>query len=126
MMESAAVDSTAFPWRSSWISRFGLADDRRRSLRLHRGGPALRRWVFEISDPIRWAGDDTRGSYWGLLASGPEGYLNQYDKMDPEVPEWQDDLWTPWLDYGPLRLLVMRQWGAWQRRLSSARPGRSV
>jgi hypothetical protein len=85
-------------------------------------GLRLRRWVFEITDPIRFAGDDIRGSYWGLLASGPEGFLNQYDKMDPEVPEWQDDRWVPWLDYGPLRLLVMREWGAWQRAYHPPNP----
>jgi hypothetical protein len=78
-------------------------------------GMRLRRWAFEITHPIRFIGDDSRGTYWGLLASGPEGYLNQYDKMGPEVPEWQDQRWVPWLDYSPLRLLVMRQWGAWQR-----------
>jgi hypothetical protein len=78
-------------------------------------GLHLRWWVFQISDPIRFIDDDTRGCYWGLLASGPEGYLNQYDKMDPEVPEWQDQSWVPWLDYGPLRLLVMKEWGEWQR-----------
>ncbi|HEX4054034.1 MAG TPA: hypothetical protein VHX86_07190 [Tepidisphaeraceae bacterium] len=78
-------------------------------------GLHLRRWVFDAADPIRFLDDMRRGTYWGLQASGPEGYLNQYEKMDPEVPEWQDDRWTPWLDYSPLRLLVMRQWGAWQR-----------
>jgi hypothetical protein len=75
----------------------------------------LRRWLFDFSDPIRFIDDARRGTYWGLLASGPEGYLNQYDKMDPEVPEWQDQLWIPWLDYGPLRLAVMTGWGKWQR-----------
>ena len=78
-------------------------------------GLRLRRWAFDIADPVRFSDDLNRGWYWGLAASGPEGYLNQYDKMDPEVPEWQDSLWVPWLDYGPLRLLVMRQWGTWQR-----------
>ncbi|HEX4053450.1 MAG TPA: hypothetical protein VHX86_04220 [Tepidisphaeraceae bacterium] len=78
-------------------------------------GLHLRWWVFQIADPIRFVGDMNRGVYWGLVASGPEGYLNQYDKMDPQVPEWQDSRWVPWLDYGPLRLLVMREWGAWLR-----------
>jgi hypothetical protein len=115
MMESAADDSPASLWRVygfralGWLliaAILGISTV---------AGLRLRRWVFEISDPIRFTSDDIRGAYWGLLASGPEGFLNQYDKMDPEVPEWQDQSWTPWLDYGPLRLLVMRQWGAWQR-----------
>jgi len=88
-----------------------------------REGLRLRRWAFETADPIRFSDDVQRGCYWGLLASGPEGYLNQYDKMDPEVPEWKDNLWVPWLDYGPLRLLVMRQWGAWQRANHPPDPG---
>ena len=87
-------------------------------------GLHLRRWAFEITHPIRFIGDDSRGTYWGLVASGPEGYLNQYDKMGPEVPEWQDQRWVPWLDYSPLRLLVMRRMGQLAARLSSARSKR--
>jgi hypothetical protein len=79
-------------------------------------GLRIRYWAFQVADPIRFLDDMRRGTYWGLLASGPEGYLNQYEKMDPEVPEWKDESWTPWLDYSPLRLLVMREWGAWQRK----------
>ncbi|MGD0464343.1 MAG: hypothetical protein ABSB74_17810 [Tepidisphaeraceae bacterium] len=89
-------------------------------------GLRLRRWVFDITDPIRFINDTARGSYWGLVAAGPEGYLNQYDKMDPEVPEWQNSQWVPWLDYGPLRLLVMRQWGAWQRAYHPPDPNGSL
>jgi hypothetical protein len=77
-------------------------------------GLHLRRWLYVASDPIRFQDDMRRGTYWGLHASGPEGYLNQYDKMQPEVPEWQDNRWQPWLDYSPLRLAVMTGWGAWQ------------
>ena len=115
MMESAAGDSPAFPWRVYGFRALGWLMIAAVVCVSIVAGLRLRRWVFETTDPIRWSGDDTRGSYWGLLASGPEGYLNQYDKMGPEVPEWQDQSWVPWLDYGPLRLLVMRQWGAWQR-----------
>jgi hypothetical protein len=79
-------------------------------------GVRLRYWAFQISDPMRFAYDLKRGTFWGLVASGPEGYLNQYDKMANQVPEWQDFRWVPWLDYGPLRLLVMREWGVWQRK----------
>jgi hypothetical protein len=78
-------------------------------------GIHLRRWAFELTDPIRYLDDIHRGCYWGLTASGPEGYLNQYDKMQDQKPDWEDSRWVPWLDYAPLRLLVMRQWGAWQR-----------
>ena len=77
------------------------------------GGLRLRRWVFEITVPIRFTPDIQRGCFWGLKSAGPEGYLNQYEKMSAEKPEWQDARWQPWLDYAPLRLLVMRQWGAW-------------
>src|SRR5579864_5834531 len=72
----------------------------------YREGVRLRRWTFDITDPIRYLDDIHRGCYWGLVASGPEGYLNQYDKMEDEKPEWQDSRWVPWLDYAPLRLLV--------------------
>jgi hypothetical protein len=78
----------------------------------------LRRWVFDMAQPIRFSDDLERGFYWGLEASGLEGYLNQYDKMDPQVPEWQDNRWVPWLDYGPLRLLVMREWAIHQRTVA--------
>ncbi|MGA2439993.1 MAG: hypothetical protein ABSH08_03475 [Tepidisphaeraceae bacterium] len=80
-----------------------------------REGLRLRRWAFDVTDPIRFLSDIYRGCYWGLTASGPEGYLNQYDKMEPQLPDREDSRWVPWLDYAPLRLLVMRQWGAWQR-----------
>ncbi len=85
-------------------------------------GLRLRYWAFQAADPIRFLDDMRRGTFWGLLASGPEGYLNQYEKMDPQVPEWQDSRWTPWLDYSPLRLLVMREWGAWQRTIIRPNP----
>ena len=80
-----------------------------------REGIRLRRWVFDITDPIRYLDDIHRGCYWGLNASGPEGYLNQYDKMQDQKPDQVDSRWIPWLDYAPLRLLVMREWGVWQR-----------
>jgi hypothetical protein len=78
-------------------------------------GLRLHRWVFDITDPIRFNDDIHRGCYWGLKASGSEGYLNQYEKMRIERPDWQDGRWDLWLDYAPLRLLVMREWGVWLR-----------
>jgi len=115
MTESTADDSPAFRWRIYGFRALGWLIIAAVLCVATVAGLRLRRWVFETYDPIRWTGDDTRGSYWGLLASGPEGYLNQYDKMAPQVPEWQDQSWVPWLDYGPLRLLVMMEWGQWQR-----------
>jgi hypothetical protein len=86
-------------------------------------GLRLRRWIYDIADPIRFVDDMYRGVYWGLVASGPEGYFNQYDKMAPQLPEWQDSRWVPWLDYCPLRLLVMREWGVWLRANHPPDPG---
>jgi hypothetical protein len=77
-------------------------------------GIQLRHWVFQATDPIRFVADIRRGCYWGLAASGPEGYLNQYDKMQDELPDRIDARWVPWLDYAPLRLAVMDAWGHWQ------------
>ena len=50
---------------------------------------------------------------WGLICGGPEGFLNQYDKMAGEAEAWQD--WHEWLDYAPLRLIVMTRWADWIR-----------
>jgi len=71
-------------------------------------GLRLRHWTWNITEPIRFESDIQRGCAWGLEASGPEGYLNQYEKMDFEQPQTD-----PWLDYAPLRLFVMSRWGAW-------------
>jgi len=79
------------------------------------GGLRLRRFVFENSDTIRFVFDMKRNVFWALAGSGPEGMLNQYEKMAPQVPEWQDSNWVPWFDYGPLRMLVMKCWGVWIR-----------
>jgi hypothetical protein len=73
-------------------------------------GVRERRWVWEITTPIRFTSDIRRGFYWAMQCSGPEGYLNQYDKMEIQGPDW-----NLWLDYAPLRLLVMDQWGKWVR-----------
>jgi hypothetical protein len=81
-----------------------------------RVGWKIRRSIFDIFEPVRFLSDDSRGCYWGLVAAGPEGYLNQYDKMEPQLPERLDQRWDPWLDYAPLRLLVMRNWGAYLYR----------
>jgi hypothetical protein len=89
-------------------------------------GLRVRRWIYDAADPIRFVDDMRRGTFWGLHASGPEGYFNQYDKMDAQVPEWQDSRWAPWLDYSPLRLLVMREWGAWQWKHHPPKPGISL
>ena len=91
-----------------------------------RAGLSLRKWMFVTFEPVRFVFDDARAVYWGLEATGPEGYLNQYDKMEPQVPETEDSNWIPWLDYAPFRLLVMRQWAAWQRTHFPPDPGRNL
>jgi hypothetical protein len=73
-------------------------------------GLAVRRAVWSITAPIRF-GDIQNGFYWAMQSSGPQGYLNQYEKMANEEANW-----GPWLDYAPLRLLVMNRWGTWVRR----------
>jgi hypothetical protein len=89
-------------------------------------GWTIRRTIFDIFEPIRFISDDSRGCYWGLVASGPEGYLNQYDKMEPQLPERLDQRWDPWLDYAPLRLLVMRHWGFYIRKYFPPDPSDSL
>jgi hypothetical protein len=71
-------------------------------------GMRLRRWTWDVTEPIRYQQDIFNGCFWGLAASGPEGYLNQYEKMaieDPPSPRF--------LDYAPLRLFAVSRWGAW-------------
>src|ERR1700721_323677 len=72
-------------------------------------GLAVRRAVWDVTSPIRF-GDIQNGFRWAMASSGPQGYLNQYDREDNEQPNW-----GIWLDYAPLRLLLMDQWGHWAR-----------
>jgi hypothetical protein len=74
-------------------------------------GLQLRKWLYVTFEPIRFRPDIFRGCFWALTSSGPEGYLNQYDKMEPQIPDRLDSRWVPWLDYAPLRLFVLREWG---------------
>jgi len=74
-------------------------------------GLFLRRCTWDLTDPVRFVGDTHRQCFWALQASGSEGLLNQYDKMAIERRDW-----ITWLDYAPLRLLVMEQWGEYLRR----------
>ncbi len=73
-------------------------------------GLSLRRWVWTITDPLRFVHDTQRQCYWAIETTGPEGFLNQYEKMAIQTRDW-----GVWLDYVPLRLLVMRQWGVYLR-----------
>jgi hypothetical protein len=73
-------------------------------------GWALRRWVWDITDPLRFTPDTERHCYWALETTGPEGFLNQYEKMAIQTRRW--DIF---LDYVPLRLLVMQRWGVYLR-----------
>jgi len=81
-----------------------------------REGLQIRRWMYVTFDPIRFRPDIYRGCFWALTSSGSEGYLNQYDKMEPQIPDRLDARWVPWLDYAPLRLFVLHEWGAWLRK----------
>lgn len=71
-------------------------------------GVWLMQWTYEVTAPVRFSGDVQHGLYWGFAANGPEGFLNQYDKMSVQEPGW-----TNWLDYAPLRLFVISRWTAW-------------
>ena len=70
-------------------------------------GLTWRRWVWDTTVPIRFWNDIDRGYDWGRK-SATEGYLNQYEKMQPQQPNDVN-----WLDYPPLRLGVMTLWGKW-------------
>jgi len=74
-------------------------------------GLSARRWVWDNTDPIRFFHDAERQCYWALETTGPEGFLNQYEKMAV-----QDRRWEIFLDYVPLRLLVMDRWGVYLRK----------
>jgi hypothetical protein len=74
-----------------------------------RQGLRLRRWVWDTTAPIRFTSDLDRGFEWGRIADG-EGLLNQYEKMQFQRPADRN-----WMDYGPLRLVVMTAWAKWAR-----------
>jgi len=74
------------------------------------GGLSLRRSVWNNTAELRFIHDTQRQCYWALESSGPEGYLNQYEKMDIQTRDWET-----FLDYVPLRLLVMQRWGVYLR-----------
>jgi hypothetical protein len=76
------------------------------SISLYAGIP-LRFWTFDTFDAAHCQGDTQRQIFWGLNGLGPEGILNQYDKMAIEPPDAQ-----PFLDYSPLRLAAMYGWAA--------------
>jgi hypothetical protein len=84
-------------------------------------GLILRRTIWDISDPLRFISDARRQCYWAMQTSGPEGFLNQFDKMDVQTRDWE-----PFLDYVPLRLVVMWRWGVYLRStypdLANVRP----
>jgi hypothetical protein len=71
-------------------------------------GVRLMRWTYETTDPVRFSDDVIHGMYWGFAANGPEGFLNQYEKMAV-----QEAGWLNWLDYAPLRLMVISRWTDW-------------
>jgi hypothetical protein len=70
-------------------------------------GVRLRQQVWQITAPLHFVSDIHRGFDWGRTAA-VEGYLNQYEKMQPQHPEDAN-----WLDYAPLRLATVTLWGRW-------------
>ncbi|HEV7301832.1 MAG TPA: hypothetical protein VGN72_21025 [Tepidisphaeraceae bacterium] len=72
-------------------------------------GFKLRRWTWEMTDPIHFRGDINRGYNWGREAA-TNGYVNLYEKMSVQEAHWGN-----WLDYAPLRLAVMTGWGHWTK-----------
>ena len=68
-------------------------------------GVKLRQWTWEMTEPIHFRSDINRGYNWGKEAA-TNGYLNLYEKMASQEPDWNN-----WLDYAPLRLAVMTGWG---------------
>ena len=91
------------------------------------GGLRLRRWTWELAKPVHFLSDINRGYYWGNVASGPEGYLNLYEKMVHEVDATdgpERGKWSLFLDYAPLRLAVMTWWGHRVRAAGLPDPGK--
>ena len=74
-------------------------------------GLRLRRWTWDITAPIHFRNDITRGYGWGFVSSGGEGYLNQYEKMARHKGR------ALYLEYAPLRLAVMTRWAAHNRAI---------
>ncbi len=69
-------------------------------------GLMVRRWAYEETKPIRFVGDIRRGYRYGRTAA-EVGLLNVYENVASQHPEGDYEL-----DYGPLRLTVMRCWAA--------------
>lgn len=68
------------------------------------GGLLIRQWAFDVTTPIRFMGDITRGFEWGQRCI-EDGYFELYDIAGHQPADTQF-----WLDYAPLRLLVMNGW----------------
>lgn len=70
-------------------------------------GLRLGEWTFNVTEQIHFSSDNDRGYRWGYRAA-TQGYLNLYERMQNQKPgDWE------FLDYSPMRLLVMRYWGQW-------------
>ncbi len=70
-------------------------------------GVRIRHWQWEATQPLHYLDDIRRGYGWGREAA-TTGYLNIYERMAKQ----DTDDWL-FVDYAPLRLLLMRSWGAW-------------
>ena len=82
-------------------------------------GLRLHRWVFDITDPIRFNDDIHRGCYWGLKASGSEGISINTKNAHSNGRIGRTGA-GPLARLRSARLLVMREWGVWLARSSSA------
>jgi hypothetical protein len=74
------------------------------------GGLWLRRWAWDASETARYPGDVRNAYRWGRVANR-FGYLNLYERQEPNAVENKNDQ----LDYPPLRLLIMTRWQRWTR-----------
>lgn len=70
-------------------------------------GFALRQYVWEITEPIRYEPDMRNAYFWGTQAN-QIGYVDLYDHVVAERPSRDYGL-----DYVPLRLLTMTLWTNW-------------
>jgi hypothetical protein len=67
-------------------------------------GLSLRRWAWDFTEPVRFAGDMERNFLYGSRAA-TEGYFNVYENVYVERDPGDYDI-----DYPPLRLLTFDLW----------------
>ena len=82
------------------------------------GGVALRKWFFDVTEPIHFRNDNTRNWTWGYytyanMAWHGRSFLDTYD--DVGIQDRQGRLW---IDYAPGRLAVYTAWAWWNNTRS--------